>query len=86
MLEELLRKIDYNVVEDLLHRMKLNYDEIIDILGLKYVPTKRIGYSLKPNIYQISDINNTLKNSLPDNVELSVTIEEKIYTSNLEYK
>ena len=41
--------------------MQLTYDEIIDILDLKYVPTKRIGYSLKPNIYQMSDLNNALK-------------------------
>ena len=63
--------------------MQLTYDEIIDILDLKYIPTKRIGYSLKPNIYQISDINNTLKNILPDNMKISVTIDEKIYKSNL---
>ena len=41
--------------------MQLTYDEIIDILDLKYVPTKRIGYSLKPKINQIGDINKTLK-------------------------
>ena len=31
--------------------MQLTYDEIIDILDMKFIPTKRIGYSLKPNIY-----------------------------------
>ena len=40
--------------------MQLIYDEIIDILDLKYIRTKRIVYSLKPNINQINDINNTL--------------------------
>ena len=67
----------------LFYTMQLTYDEIIDILDLKYIPTKRIGYSLKPNIYQISDINKTLKNLLPDNVKISVTIDEKIYKFNL---
>ena len=66
--------------------MQLTYDEIIDILDLKCVATKRIGYSLKPNIYKISDINNTLKNILPDNVKISVTIDEKKYKSNLKVK
>ena len=63
--------------------MQLTYDEIIDLLDLKFIPTTRIGYSKKPNIYQTSDINNTLKNILPDNAEISVTIDEKIYKSSL---
>ena len=57
--------------------MQLTYDEIIDILDLECIPTNRTGYSLKPNIYQISDINNTVKNILPDNVVISVSIDEK---------
>ena len=61
--------------------MQLTYDEIIDILYLKYIPTERIGYSLKPDINQISDINNTLKHILPNNVEIIVTIDGKIYKS-----
>ena len=75
-LEE-LKNLKYNDLEDLVYRMQLTYDEIINILDLKYVPTKRIGYSLKPNVYQISDINNTLNNILPDNVKLNVTIDER---------
>ena len=63
--------------------MRLSYDEIIDILNFKYVSTKRIGYSLKPNIYQISDINDTLKNILPDNVKICVSIDEKKIESKL---
>ena len=67
----------------MVYRYQLTYDELIKILDLKYIPTKRIQYYLKPNIYQISDINNTLKNILPD-VKISVIIDEKIYKSNLE--
>ena len=66
-LEE-LKKAKYNDLVDLVYRFQLTYDEIIDILDLKYIPTKRIAFSLKPNIYQISDITNTLKNILSDNV------------------
>ena len=74
---------EYRHLEDMVYRLQLSYDEIIDIFDLKCIPTKRIGYSLKPNIYQIGDINNTLKNILPDNVKISVTIDEKIYKTNL---
>ena len=81
-LEE-LRNVKYNDLKNLVYRMQLTYDEVIDILDLKYIPTKRTGFSLKPNIYQISDINNTLKNILPDNVKISVTIDERKYKPNL---
>ena len=48
-LEE-LKKVKYNDLEDLVYRMRLSYDEIMDILDLKYIPTKRTGYSLNPGI------------------------------------
>ena len=40
---EELKNIKYNDLEDLVYRMQLNYDEIIDILDFKYIPTKRTG-------------------------------------------
>ena len=63
--------------------MRLSYDEIMDILELKYIPTKRTGYSLNPGIYEVDDINNTLKYILPDNVKVSVTIDDIRLKSNL---
>ena len=52
---EELRNVKYNDLEDLVYRMKLTCDEITDILELKYVPTKRTGYSLNPGIYEVID-------------------------------
>ena len=54
--------------------MQLIYNEIIDVLGLEYIPTKRTGYSLNPGIYEVDDLNNTLKHILPNNVKVSVTL------------
>ena len=45
-----LRNVMYNDLEDLVYRMRLSYDEIMNILDLKYIPTKRIGYSLDQGI------------------------------------
>ena len=45
--------------------MQLTYDEIIDVLNLKLIPTKRTGYSLNPGIYEVVDLNKTLKYILP---------------------
>ena len=81
-LEE-LKIIKYNDLEDLVHRMQLTYNEFIDILDLKYIPTKRTGYSLNPGIFEVVDLNNTLKYILPDNVKVTITIDDIILKSNL---
>ena len=84
-LEE-FKKVGYNDLKDLVYRMRLSYDEIIDILDLKYIPRKRTGYSLNPGIYEIVDLNNTLKYILPDNVKVSITIDDIRLKSNLKIK
>ena len=81
-LEE-LKNVKYNDLKDLVYRMRLSYDEIIDILDLKYIPTKRTSYSLNPGIYEVDDLNNTSKYILPDNVKISVTIDDIRLKSNL---
>ena len=81
-LEE-LRNVKYNDLQDLVYRMRLSYDEIMDILDLKHIPTKRTGYSLNPGIFEIVDLNNTLKYMLPDNVKVNVTIDDIRLKSNL---
>ena len=53
----------------MVQKFQLTYDEIIDILDLKCVPTKRTGDSLESNLYQISELNKTLKIILHDNVK-----------------
>ena len=63
--------------------MRLSYDEIIDILDLKYNSTKRTGYSLNSGIYEIVDLNNTLKYMLPNNVKVNVAIDDIRLKSNL---
>ena len=63
--------------------MRLSYDEIIDKLDLKYIPTKRTGYSLNPGIYEVIDLNKTLKYILPDNVKVNVTIDDIKLKSSL---
>ena len=78
-----LKKAKYNDLEDLVYRMQLTYDEIIDVLDLKYIPTKRTGYTLDPGIYEVVDLNNTLKYILPDNVKVSITIDDVGLKSNL---
>ena len=54
--------------------MQLTYDEIMDILDLKYIPTKRTGYSLNPGNCEVVDLNNTLKHNLTDIVKVIITL------------
>ena len=65
--------------------MRLSYDEITDMLDSKYIPTKRTGYSLNPGTYEVVDLNNILKHMLPDNVKVSVTIDDIRLKSNLKF-
>ena len=78
-----LKNVKYNDLADLVYRMQLTYDEIIDVLDLKYISTKRIGYSLNPGIYETVELNNTLKHLLPDNVKVNITIDDIRLKSNL---
>ena len=78
-----LKNAKYNDLEDLVYRMRLSYYEIMDILDLKYIPTKRTGCSLNPSIYEVVDLNNTLKHILPNNVKVNITIDDIRLKSNL---
>ena len=80
---EELKEAKYKDLRGLIYRMQLTYDEIIDVLDLKYIPTKRTGYSLNPGFYEVDELNNTLKYILPDNVKVSVTIDDIRLKSNL---
>ena len=81
-LEE-LKNVKYNNFEDLVYRFQLSYDGNIDILDLKYIPTKRTCYSLNPGIYQVSHINKTLEYFSTDIVKVSFTIDDIGLKSNL---
>ena len=74
---------EYRHLEDMVYRFRLTYDEIMDILDLKYISTKRMGYSIEPNIYNIVDLSEILKNILPNNVKIGITIDERKYKTDL---
>ena len=82
-ISEELKNVKYNDLEDSVYRMRLSYDEIMDILDLKNIPTKRTGYSLNPGIYEVVDLNNSLNHILPNNVKVNITIDDIRLKSNL---
>ena len=83
MILEVLRNVKYNDLKDMVYRMQLTDSESRDILDLEYVPTNRVGYSIKSSIYEVDGLNNTLKYILPDIVKVSVTIDDNRLKSNI---
>ena len=85
--EEILQKLKknskYQRLDDMVFRLQLTYNEILDILDFKYISTERMGYSLNPGIYEVVDLNNTLKHILPNNVKINITIDDIRLKSNL---
>ena len=67
----------------MVYRFQLTYDEFIDILDVKSVPTTTIKYTLPPAIYEISDINFMLKSLLPIEVKVNITIDDTRLKSNI---
>ena len=80
---EELKESKYNDLENMVCRFRLIYDEIIDILDLKYIPTTTIGYTLLPGMYEVIDFNFMLKFSHPREVKVNITIIDFMSKSNL---
>ena len=72
-LEVKLRRERFKDLEDMLYRMELTYDEIIDILDIKAFAGLPIGYTLLPGTYEIGDSNSMVKSSLPNQFMVKIT-------------
>ena len=73
----------YEALEDMVYRLQLTYDELIDILNLKYNPSSTIGYTLPPGMHEIIDNIFSLKSLLPKEVKVNITIDDVRLKSNL---
>ena len=73
----------YRHPEDMVYRLQLTYDETVDILDFKYLPTSTKGYTLVPGIYEVTDINFMLKSLLLKKVKVIITLDEVRLKSNL---
>ena len=62
--------------------MQLTNDEVLEILDLKNIPSQRLDYSSKPGVCEVSNICKTLEHNLPDNAEVSITIDDIRLKSN----
>ena len=60
----------------IVYRMELIYDEIMDVLDIKYISASSIGFTLAPGIDELSDPNLMLKSLLPDDVKVKTTFDD----------
>ena len=66
----------------MVYRLEITYEEIIDILDVKYNARSTSGYTLPPGRFEISDINLMLKSLLPKTVKVKITIYDIRLKSN----
>ena len=57
----------------MVYRLQLTYDEIIEILDLKYVPSKRTSCSLNRDMCKKTEMDSILGHISPNNVKVSIT-------------
>ena len=63
--------------------METTYDELIDILDVKYISGTTIGYVLPPGKYEISGLNSMISSLLRDEVKVNITIDDIRLRTNL---
>ena len=64
-------------------RMELTYNEIENILDMKYIDASTTGRTLEPGVFEVSDFNLMIKSSLPDEVIVINSIDDIRLRSNL---
>ena len=65
------------------YRFQLTYDEFIDMIDLKNIPTTTIGYTLPPGVYEVIDIKFMLMSFFRKEVKIKITIDHFKLKSNL---
>ena len=67
----------------MVYRYQLTYNQIIDRLDLKNIPTTTLVHTLPPGIYEIIDINFMLKSLFPKELKVKITVDDVRLRSNL---
>ena len=78
-----LKNAEDNDLEDMVNRMELTCDEIVDLLDIKYIATSSTGYTVPPGNHEIGEINLMLKSLLLEKVKIFITIDDVRLKSNL---
>ena len=77
-----MKNAKYNDLQDMVYRTQLTYDELIDILDLKNLPSEETGFSLNPGMYEVADISKVLEPIKNNNLKVSIRIDDIRLKSN----
>ena len=78
-----MKRVNYRDLEDIVYRLQLTYDEIVDIMDVNYIAGSTRVYTLAVGVYEVTDIKMMLKSLLPKKVKVNSTIDDNILNSNL---
>ena len=78
-----LKRVKCKDLKDMVYRVELTYDEIVDILDVKYFARSVNGNKLPIGIFGIININLILISLFPDEVKVNVIIDDIRLRSNL---
>ena len=81
-----LKTIKHRDLEDMVHSKQLTYDQIVDVLVVKYIAGSTKGYTIPPSICNIKEINLIFKSLFPKEVKLNFTFDDIRLKSNLTTK
>ena len=70
-------------LEDMVYKMQLTYDEIVDMFDIDYIGGSTKGYTLPPGLQEITDNTLKLKSSLPIEVKVKKNIDKIRLKSSL---
>ena len=77
-----LKNISYSDLQDMVFRLALSHTEISNIFDMKYIDASPTGYTLKPGVYKVSDINSIIKSLVPNDVKVNFTNDDIRLRSN----
>ena len=81
-----LKRVKYKDSQDMVSRTQLTFNEIVEVLDVKYIAGSTKGYTFPPSIYEVSDIKLMLESSVPKEVKVSITSDDIRLKSNLTTK
>ena len=78
-----LERVKYKYLGDMIYKMELTYDEVVDIPDKNHIAGSTIGHTPPPKLHNFGDINLMLKSLLTNEVKVNITIVDTRLGSNL---
>ena len=83
-LEE-MKGVKHKYLKDMDFRLELAYDEVVDILEIKYIDESTFGYVLPVGIYKFTDKNSMINSLLTNEVKVNISIDDIRLRTNVTF-